>query len=68
LTPGPAGISERAPVATSMEEPARLMLAQLFDLTPDGSGFVVRRPQGESETLGIITVVEHWFEEFRPRR
>jgi hypothetical protein len=51
-----------------MEEPARLMLAQLFDLTPDGSGFVVRRPQGESETLGIITVVEHWFEEFRPRR
>jgi serine/threonine-protein kinase len=50
------------------EANTRALLSQMADITPDGRSFVVvRRPQGEGESLNIITVVQNWFEEFRSR-
>ena len=52
------------------ERPTRIVLSQFADLTPDGRGFVaVQRPPLSEAPLGMIVVIENWFQLFgEPRR
>ncbi len=47
--------------------PARLQLGVGYDVAPDGSGFVaIREVEDPKATIPALTLVERWFEEFRP--
>jgi eukaryotic-like serine/threonine-protein kinase len=47
----------------------RVVLDNFAEITPDGNGFVaVQRPPNSEASLGVIVVVENWFELFRGPR
>ena len=60
MTLGPT-VTLGTPRMVFEEGQSAVILGQGVDVMPKGNAFVaVRRSQGESESLGLVSVVEHW--------